>query len=80
MKITETLHEKILSTVNGGYFGMDWRVTDADGEPLERGTPLKHGMYVVAENAQGSVVLHVNADISLTECKPEDDDEEEELK
>jgi hypothetical protein len=31
----ETLHEKILATVNGGYLGMDWRVTDADGEPLK---------------------------------------------
>ena len=77
MKITETLHEKILATVNGGYLGMDWRVTDADGEPLENGTPLKHGMNVVAENAYGYVVLHVNADISLTECKPEDDEEDE---
>jgi hypothetical protein len=77
MKITETLYEKILATVNGGYLGMDWHVTDADGEPLENGTPLKHGMYVVAENASGYVVLHVNADISLTECKPEDDEEDE---
>jgi hypothetical protein len=77
MKIAETLHEKILATVNGGYLGMDWRVTDADGEPLECGTPLKHGMYVVMENAYGYVVLHVNADISLTECKPADDEEDE---
>ena len=77
MKITETLHEKILGAVNYGYLGLDWCVVNADGEPLESGTPLKHGMYVVAENAYGYVVLHVNADISLTECKPEDDEEDE---
>ena len=75
MKITETLYEKILGAVNYGYLGLDWCVVNADGEPLEKGTPLKHGMYVVAENYYGYVVLHVNADISLTECKPEDDEE-----
>jgi hypothetical protein len=70
MKITETLHEKILATVNGGYLG-NWRVTDADGEPLESGTPLKHGMYVVAENYG---YVHVNADISLTQCDKYEED------
>jgi hypothetical protein len=75
MKITETLHEKILDTVNGGYLGLDWRVTDADGEPLKNGTPLKHGMYVVMENAYAYVVLHVNADISLTQCDKHEEDE-----
>jgi hypothetical protein len=34
-------------------------------------------MYVVMENAYGYVVLHVNADISLTSCLPEDDEEDE---
>ena len=75
MKIPEALYEKILDTVNGGYFGLDWRVTDADGEPLECGTPLKHGMYVVMENAYGYVMLHVNADISLTQCDKYEEEE-----
>tara|TARA_B110000503_G_scaffold7721_1_gene10521 strand:- start:1512 stop:1739 length:228 start_codon:yes stop_codon:yes gene_type:complete len=75
MKITETLFEKILATVCGGCLGLDWRVTDADGEPLESGTSLKHGMYVVMENAYGYVVLHVNADISLTQCDKHEEDE-----
>ena len=75
MKITETLYEKILDTVSGGYFGLDWCVADAKGEPLECGTPLKHGMYVVAENTYGYVVLHVNADISLTQCDKYEEEE-----
>ena len=75
MKIPEALYEKILDTVSGGYFGLDWRVTDADGEPLECGTPLKHGMYVVMENAYGCVMLHVNADISLTQCDKYEEEE-----
>ena len=37
-------------------------------------SPLKHGMFIAAENYYGYVVLHVNADMSLTECECERDE------
>ena len=73
MKITEQLYDRILGECRGGFLGMGWCVADADGNPAP-GAPLKPGMFVAAENHYGYVVLHVNADMSLTECEKEDDE------
>lgn len=74
MKITEQLYDRILGTCRrGGFLGLGWGVTDSTGNPTPD-APLKPGMFVGAENYYGYVVLHVNADMSLTECEKEDEE------
>lgn len=70
MKISEQLYDRIVGNCNGGFLGMDWCMADATGVQVTD-SPLKHGMFLAAENYYGYVVLHVNADMSLTECEKE---------
>lgn len=74
MKLTEKLYDKMLASCRGGFFVLTWGVCDANGEPLGRDVPLKAGMFIVAENYYGDVVLHVNDDMSLTTCEVEYED------
>lgn len=73
MKISEELHDRILSECRGGgYIGLGWCVTDEKGRPFAPGAPLQPGMFIGAENYYGYVVLRVNDDMSLTECEKEE--------
>lgn len=72
MEISEDLYDRILSRTRGGFLGLGWVVTDAGGNPAP-GAPLKPGMFVAAENYYGYVVLHVNDDMSLSECVRDQD-------
>ena len=71
MKISEELHDRILSECRGGYLGLGWGVTDETGCSLAPNTTLRPGMFIGADNYYGYVVLRVNADMSLTECEKE---------
>ena len=71
MKISEELHDRILSECPGKYLGLGWGVTDETGCSLAPNTPLRPGMFIGADNYYGFVVLRVNADMSLTECEKE---------
>ena len=71
MKLSENFYDKLLESSRGGYLGLTWNVCDANGESLGSGVPLKAGMFIVVENYYGDVVLHVNDDMSLTNCERE---------
>lgn len=73
MKVHETLYDRILAAAScGGYLGMGWAVTDAEGNATP-GAPLSPGMFIAAENYYGYVVMRVNDDLTLTECEREGD-------
>jgi hypothetical protein len=69
--ITDQLHDRILGGCRGGYLGISWCVTDAEGNPKPN-APLEPGMFIATENYYGYAVLRVNADMTLTECTKEE--------
>jgi hypothetical protein len=71
MKLSEKLYDRILGTCQGKFLGLKWCVTDSTGQATP-GAPLRPGMFIAAENYYGYAVVHVNDDLTLTECEKEE--------
>jgi hypothetical protein len=66
MQLSEEHFNRVLRNASGSYITTDWAITDAEGNPAQA---MKPGGFVVVENYYSYLVLHINDDMSLTECE-----------
>jgi hypothetical protein len=69
MKLGEKMYDRILRNACGSYFVTDWAITDAQGDEVQTMQP---GGFIAVENNYSYLVLHINKDMTLTECEKED--------
>lgn len=70
MIIDTKLSDRICRHARGGYLGLSWAITDAEGN---RTDTMRPGGFVVAENYYGYAILRINDDMTLTECRCEEE-------
>ncbi len=66
IELTEGTYNRILRGVSGSYTSTDWAIKDEKGAFVEN---IKPGGYIVIENYYTQLILRVNEDMTLTECK-----------
>ena len=66
IEMGEGTYDRMMKGVNGSYTSTDWAIKDRNYQFVE---DIKVGRYIVIENYYTQLILYVNDDRTLTECK-----------